>query len=128
MDLFALRSHQRALLARESQYFASENVFLYDTQGRVYSDDDGIRIDASTTGLGKLPPYFDKTFGSVTAGNSSQISDGAAFVILASDAEVKKRKRPVLARVLDTQWSGLDPAQMGLGPVHAIALCCSGIV
>jgi acetyl-CoA C-acetyltransferase len=70
--------------------------------------------------LAKLKPFFDKPFGMVTAGNSSQVTDGAAFVILASADAVKQYNLPVLGRIVDTQWSALNPAEMGLGPVHAI--------
>jgi acetyl-CoA C-acetyltransferase len=70
--------------------------------------------------LAKLKPFFDKPFGNVTAGNSSQITDGAALLILASEAAVKQYNLPVLARIVDTQWAALPPEIMGLGPVHAI--------
>lgn len=55
----------------------------------------------------------------MTAGNSSQVTDGAALLILASKEAVKKYQLPVLAKIVDTQWAGLDPAEMGLGPVYA---------
>jgi acetyl-CoA C-acetyltransferase len=71
--------------------------------------------------LAKLKPVFDKPFGKVTAGNSAQVTDGAAWLILASEDAVQRYKLPVLARLVDSEWAGLDPAQMGLGPVHAMA-------
>ena len=55
----------------------------------------------------------------MTAGNSSQVTDGAALLLLASKEAVKKYQLPVLARIVDTQWAGVDPAEMGLGPVYA---------
>ena len=62
---------------------------------------------------------FDKKFGSVTAGNSSQVTDGAALLLLASRDAVIKYKLPVIAKITDVAWAGLDPAEMGLGPVYA---------
>jgi acetyl-CoA C-acetyltransferase len=69
--------------------------------------------------LAKLKPFFDRKYGSVTPGNSSQITDGAAWLILASEDSLKKYDLKPIGRILDSQWAGLDPAQMGLGPVHA---------
>jgi acetyl-CoA C-acetyltransferase len=66
-----------------------------------------------------LKPFFDRKYGNVTAGNSSQITDGAAWLVLASDTAVAKYQLPVLGTIVDSEWAGLDPAQMGLGPVHA---------
>jgi len=83
--------------------------------------DDGVRADSSLEKLAKLKPVFDRPFGKVTAGNSAQITDGAAWLVLASEAAVKKYELPVLGRIVDTQWAALDPSQMGLGPVHAMA-------
>ena len=78
-----------------------------------------MRADSSLSGLTKLKPYFDKKYGRITPGNSSQITDGAAWLILASEAAVEKWQLQPLGKITDTQWAGLDPAQMGLGPVHA---------
>ncbi len=69
--------------------------------------------------LARLKPVFDKPFGNVTAGNSAQITDGAAALILASDKAVKQYDLPVLGRIVDCEWAGVLPEQMGLGPVHA---------
>jgi acetyl-CoA C-acetyltransferase len=70
--------------------------------------------------LAKLKPVFDRTYGNVTAGNSSQVTDGAAMVILASEDVVNEYGLKPLGRIVDTHWGALDPAEMGLGPVHAI--------
>ena len=78
-----------------------------------------MREDSTPENLAKLKPFFDRKYGNVTAGNSSQITDGAAWLILASEAAVAKYRLPVLGRIVDSEWAGLDPAQMGLGPVHA---------
>ncbi len=118
MDEFSVRSHQRALAGRESGHFG-EIVPLVDGKGKVYSEDDGVRADSSLPGLAKLKPFFDRKYGRITPGNSSQISDGAAWLLLASAAAVEKWKLEPLGKITDSQWAGLDPAQMGLGPVHA---------
>ena len=118
MDEFAVRSHQRALAGRTAGHF-QEIVPVVDGNGKVYGDDDGVRADASMAGMAKLNPFFDKKYGNITAANSSQITDGAAWLILASEAAVKKWGLQPLGRIVDSQWAGLDPAQMGLGPVHA---------
>ena len=118
MDEFAVRSHQRALAGREAGYF-EEIVPVVDAQGKVYAEDDGVRADASMAGMAKLKPFFDKKYGNITAANSSQITDGAAWLILASEAAVKKWQLKPLGKIVDSEWAGLDPALMGLGPVHA---------
>src|SRR5205823_2439537 len=79
----------------------------------------GVRRDSSTANLAKLKPFFDRKYGNVTPGNSSQITDGAAWLILASEAALDEFKLQPLGKIIDSQWAGLDPAQMGLGPVHA---------
>ena len=119
MDEFSVRSHQRALAGRTAGHFG-EIVPLVDDKGNVYGEDDGVRPDASMAGMAKLKPFFDKKYGNVTAANSSQITDGAAWLILASEDAVRKWNLKPLGRIMDSQWAGLDPAQMGLGPVHAV--------
>jgi acetyl-CoA C-acetyltransferase len=118
MDEFAVRSHQRALAARAAGHFG-EIVPVVDNHGKIYAEDDGVRADASMAGMAKLKPFFDKKYGNITAANSSQITDGAAWVLLASAEAVDKWNLKPLGKIVDSQWSGLDPAQMGLGPVHA---------
>ncbi len=118
MDEFSVRSHQRAVAGRAAGHLA-EIVPLIDERGNVYADDDGVRSDATLAGMAKPKPFFDKTYGNITAANSSQITDGAAWLVLASEEAVKKWKLKPLGRIVDSQWAGLDPAQMGLGPVHA---------
>jgi acetyl-CoA C-acetyltransferase len=119
MDVFSVRSHQRVAAAQDAGNYAGEVVPLYDTRGEAYLADDGVRRDSSIENLAKLKPFFDRKFGNITAGNSSQITDGGAWLILASEQAVDKFGLPVLGRIVDTEWAGLDPAQMGLGPVHA---------
>lgn len=118
MDEFAVRSHQRALAGRDAGHF-DEIVPVIDSQGKVYAEDDGVRADASMAGMAKLKPFFDKKYGNVTAANSSQITDGAAWVLLASEEAVQQWGLKPLGRIVDSQWAGLEPEQMGLGPVHA---------
>ena len=118
MDEFSVRSHQRAVAARQAGRFG-EIVPLVDGQGRVYLEDDGVRADSSMAGLARLKPFFDRRYGRVTPGNSSQITDGAAWLLLASQAAVDDWQLQPLGRIMDSEWAGLDPAEMGLGPVHA---------
>jgi acetyl-CoA C-acetyltransferase len=120
MDAFALTSHQR-LAAAQDQGRLDEIDVVYDTKGHCYSDDDGLRRETDMAQLAKLKPVFDRPFGSVTAGNSAQVTDGAAWLILASEDAVARHRLPVLAQLRDSHWAGLDPAQMGLGPVYAMA-------
>ncbi|NOX09526.1 MAG: acetyl-CoA C-acetyltransferase [Gammaproteobacteria bacterium] len=119
MDAYAVRSHQRLTQAIKEGYL-SEIEVLYDTHGKVYSHDDGVREDSSVEKLGHLQPVFDRPFGAVTAGNSAQITDGASILILASTTAVEKYNLKVRGEIKACQWAGLDPAQMGLGPVHAV--------
>ncbi len=120
MDAYALRSHQRLDHAQQNGHL-QEIEPVYDDKGNYYAVDDGLRADSSMEKLARLKPVFDRSFGKVTAGNSAQITDGAAWLILASETAVKQYELPVLGRIVDSQWAGLDPSQMGLGPVHAMA-------
>ncbi len=119
MDEFSARSHQRVLAAQKAGHYANEVVPLFDKTGKVYAADDGVREDSTAENLAKLRPFFDRKYGNVTAGNSSQVTDGAAWLVLASEQAVEQHKLVPKGRIVDAQWAGLDPAQMGLGPVHA---------
>ena len=126
MDEYSARSHARVIRSQESHWLdaahdglAAELVPLYDADGKLYADDDGVRKDSTAQNLAKLKPFFDRKYGSVTPGNSSQITDGGAWLLLASEEAVKRHGLRPVGRILDSQWAGLDPAQMGLGPVHA---------
>jgi len=119
MDAFAVESHRKVVEA-VSQQVMDEIVPIISDQGVVYDADDGVRPDSSLESLAKLRPVFDKKFGMVTAGNSAQITDGAAMLILASSQAVKKYKLPILGTLDDVQWSGLAPEQMGLGPAYSM--------
>jgi acetyl-CoA C-acetyltransferase len=119
MDAFAAESHRRVLAAQKAGHFEHEIAAAYDRTGRIYDSDDGVRDDSTPDNLAKLRPFFDRKYGNVTAGNSSQITDGAAWLVLASEAAVARHGLAVLGTICDSEWAGLDPAQMGLGPVHA---------
>ena len=118
MDAYAVRSHLR-LAAAQAEGRLGEIVPLIDDGGQIFDQDDGVRPDSSVEKLAKLKPFFDREFGNVTPGNSSQITDGAAWVVLASAAAVKQYDLPVLGCLVDSQWAALDPRQMGFGPVNA---------
>lgn len=120
MDAYASRCHQRLGKAMTDNLL-DEIVTIIDHNGGVYNQDDGLRADTTIEKLAKLKPFFDKKYGMVTAGNSAQVTDGAALLILASGEAVEKHSLPVLGRVKAVHWTGLDPAEMGLGPAHAIA-------
>jgi len=126
MDEYSARSHANVIRAQEAGLFnkphdglSPEIEPLFDAKGTLYKDDDGVRKDSTAENLAKLRPFFDRKYGNVTAGNSSQITDGGAWVLLATEEAVKRHGLKPLARIVDSQWTGLDPAQMGLGPVHA---------
>ena len=119
MDGFAARSHQRVLAARQAGHFDAELVPLFDGGGKAYLEDDGVREDSTPANLAKLKPFFDRKYGNVTAGNSSQVTDGAAWLLLASERAVAQHKLTPVGRIADTEWAALDPAQMGLGPVQS---------
>ncbi|OGA60506.1 MAG: acetyl-CoA acetyltransferase [Betaproteobacteria bacterium RIFCSPLOWO2_12_FULL_65_14] len=121
-DAFSVRSHELVSRAQDQGHLApggGEVEALYGRDGTTYTLDDGVRRDASLDNLKKLRPFFDRKYGSVTPGNSSQITDGAAWMLLASEQALKKYGLEPMGRIVDSEWAGLDPAQMGLGPVHA---------
>ena len=119
MDQYAESSHHRLAQAQENGVFNTEITPLYDDQGTLYEHDNGVRADSSCAKLAKLKPVFDRN-GNITAGNSAQITDGAALLLLASEQAVAQYNLPVMGTIVDAQWSALDPALMGLGPAHAM--------
>ncbi len=118
-DDFALRSHQRAIAATDSGIFKREIVPVPLPDGRVMDVDEGPRRDTSLEKLASLEPAFIRG-GSVTAGNSSPLNDGAAAVVLMSAEKARELGIPPLARVRTMAVAGVDPAYMGIGPVPAI--------
>ena len=119
MDAYAAESHRRVLAAQRDGHFARELVPLYDRAGKLHAADDGVREDSTAANLAKLKPFFDRKYGNVTAGNSSQVTDGGAWLVVASGRAIEKHGLTPRGRIVDAEWAGLDPAQMGLGPVHA---------
>ena len=93
---------------------------MIDRKGKLFAHDDGVRPNSTMADLAKLKPAFERPFGKVTAGNSSQISDGASWVILASEAAVSRFNLKPMARVVDCNWAALDPSVMGLGPALSL--------
>ena len=130
-DQFAFESHQKALKANQEGKFANQIIpipveynFLDENQKMQtkkfdFSVDEGPRLDTSLEGLAKLKPVF-ANGGSVTAGNSSQMSDGAAFVIVMSEEMVKELGLEPEARLVAYAAAGLEPRIMGMGPIYAI--------
>jgi acetyl-CoA C-acetyltransferase len=117
-DQYAAESQQRLAAAQKNNYFAGEIEPALARDGTVFDHDDGVRPDTSIDTLAKLKPAFERPWGKVTAGNSSQITDGASWVILASEEAVKTYKLAPKAVIVDSEWSALDPSVMGLGPVY----------
>jgi acetyl-CoA acyltransferase len=130
-DAFSYRSHQKAIKAIENGYFKegilpiAVNEVYVDEKGRkqtrtyTVDTDEGPRADTSPEALAKLKPVF-AAGGSVTAGNSSQTSDGAAFVIVMSETMVKELNLQPIGRLVACSSAGVHPRIMGIGPVAAI--------
>lgn len=130
-DAFALESHQRAAAAIDAGRFGPgiapitvNEVYLDENEKRqerthVVDTDEGVRRDSTLEGLARLKPVFAQG-GSVTAGNSSQTSDGAAFVLVVSERMLKELNVEPIARLAGYHVSGLEPRIMGVGPIHAV--------
>ena len=129
-DRFALRSHERALAAQSGGFFEQEIIPLKVQQTSFqngisktityqFSSDEGPRVDTSMEALGRLRPVF-RNGGSVTAGNASQMSDGAAATVVMSEAMATRLGAEPLARMVGFAVAGVPPALMGIGPVPAI--------
>lgn len=121
-DAFALRSHQRAVKAQEDCKFTNELVHVEIPQKKgepiVVDKDEGPRADTSLEKLAKLQPAFRKN-GTVTAGNSSSLNDGAAAVLIMSRKKAKELGYAPMARIVSTGVAGVDPRYMGIGPIPA---------
>ncbi|PYS71177.1 MAG: acetyl-CoA C-acyltransferase [Acidobacteria bacterium] len=130
-DEFALRSHQRAIAALDANKFKDETVPLtvtveeLDAKGKKqhteiqFEKDEGPRRDSSAEALAKLKPAF-QLKGTITAGNSSQMSDGAAAAIVMSEERAKQLGVKPIARLIAYATAGCPPEEMGIGPVYAI--------
>ncbi len=119
-DTYAVESHKRLAAAQEAGVLEDEVLPAFDRAGHVYKNDDGVRPDSSVDKLGELKPVFEKPYGRVTAGNASQVTDGASWCILASGDAVKRHKLQPVAKLVDSEWAALNPAVMGLGPVMSV--------
>jgi acetyl-CoA C-acetyltransferase len=123
-DQYAVESQQRLARAQKEGFFDGELEPTVARDGKVYDHDDGVRPDSTVEKLAELKPAFERPWGKVTAGNSSQITDGASWVILASEQAVKQHGLTPRAVIVDSEWSALDPSVMGLGPV----LCSTALM
>ncbi|KAG2231657.1 Thiolase, N-terminal domain-containing protein [Thamnidium elegans] len=127
-DAFSAHSHQKAAAAQKAGYFKEEivpcQVTILDKDGEnpkeiIVDQDEGIRANSTTESLGKLKPAFSAT-GSTTAGNASQISDGAAAVLLMKRKTALKLNLPILGKYVTSSVVGVPPRVMGVGPAYAI--------
>jgi acetyl-CoA acetyltransferase family protein len=123
-DKYAMQSHNRAQEATKKGIFNDEIVTIFNNdakKSKIIENDEGIRNDQNMTALAKLKPYFKKNTGTVTVGNSSQLTDAAAAVILMGESRAKQLKLKPIGYLKDFAYAGLDPDRMGLGPVFATA-------
>jgi len=132
-DEFSVLSHARANAAIKSGKFAEEIVpvvtkFKNESTGTekeiIFDTDDGVRADTTLEGLSKLPTVFKKD-GSTTAGNASQVSDGAAAALLMTRKKAQQLKLPIMGTFRSYAVTGVDPAVMGIGPAFAIPAAVS---
>jgi acetyl-CoA C-acetyltransferase/acetyl-CoA acyltransferase len=119
-DAFALRSHLRATSAAPVVQKEIAPLYVMGREVKPVLADNGIRSDSSLEKLASLKPLFNREHGSVTAGNSSQITDGAVALLVASEEAVIRHDWQPLGRLIDYAYTGCDPRRMGLGPVRAI--------
>jgi acetyl-CoA C-acetyltransferase len=123
-DACALESHRRLVRARDGRRLEGEVEPAFARDGTVHERDDGVRPDTDMDALASLSPAFEKPHGKVTPGNSSQVTDGACWTLVASEAAVERHRLTPLARIVDSAWAALDPSVMGLGPV----LCATALL
>lgn len=117
-DEYALQSHLKAQKAQENNSLQSELHPIITKDGSLLQDD-GIRYNQTKEALGKLKPIFDRVSGTVTAGNSSQVSDGACMMIVTTMSKAKELNLEPLGIVKDYAYAGLEASRMGLGPIYA---------
>jgi acetyl-CoA acyltransferase 1 len=123
-DAFAAKSYQKAAAAQKAGYFDQEIAPItvtYEDKEIVVSKDDGIRDGVTAESLGKIRPAFAKN-GSIHAGNASQISDGAAVVLLMKRSTAIKLGQPILGKFVSASVIGVPPLLMGIGPWKAIPI------
>ena len=117
-DIYAVNSHLKAQKAIESGVFKDE-IHPIMTKNASLSSDDGVRFNQTSEALSKLNPIFERVGGTVTAGNSSQVSDGACSLIVCSESKAKELNLEPIGYISDYSYAGLDAHRMGLGPVYA---------
>jgi acetyl-CoA C-acetyltransferase len=123
-DAYAVESQRRLARAQQEKRFDGELESAFSREGKVYGHDDGVRPDTTPEKLRQLAPAFEKPWGKMTAGNSSQITDGASWVILASERALQEHGLTPRAQIIDSEWASLDPRIMGLAPV----LCTTALL
>ncbi len=121
-DAFALTSHERAVAAREAIDEELTPVYTGSSSKQAIVRDNGPRENQSMEALRKLRPAFDRRHGTVTAGNSSQITDGAVALLVMKASRAEALGLEPLGRLLAYRYAGCEPTRMGMGPAHAIAL------
>jgi len=117
-DRWALQSHQKAIAAQAACHFKGELVPVELPDGSTFEEDEGPRADTSLEKLAALKPAFEKD-GTVTAGNSSPLNDGAACLVMMSESHAVRLNLRPIARVVAAASAGVDPSCMGLGPIPA---------
>ncbi len=120
-DVFALESHLRVLASREKLKEEMMTVFIPPTYDKTATEDNGAREGQSMEALTKLRPAFDRRTGTVTAGNSSQITDGAVALLVMTEQRAVELGFTPLGVLTGYSYAGCDPSRMGLGPLFAIA-------
>ena len=116
-DAYAAQSHHRLARAQRKGWLEREVQPVFSREGEVYDHDDGVRPDTDEAQLAQLKAAFEKPHGQVTPGNSSQVTDGACWTLLASEQAAEKLGVEPLGYIDDVEWAALDPKRMGLGPV-----------
>lgn len=119
-DAFALESHRRVIAARARLHEETMQVILPPKFEKAVWDDNGVRENLTMEQLAKLKTVFDRKSGTVTAGNSSQLTDGACALLVMEEERAKAEGRSVLGTILAYDTIGLEPAEMGLGPAFVI--------
>lgn len=119
-DAFALESHKRVIAAREKLKEEMMTIFIPSDYEKFTQEDNGVRENLTMEQLAKLKPVFDRRSGTVTAGNSSQLTDGACALLVMEEEKAKSLGYEVLGTIRDYDYVGLEPSEMGLGPAFAI--------
>ncbi len=117
-DQYSLLSHKNSI-NYEKEIHSKQITSIYSSNGSYFNKDDGIRPNLEIDNLKKLKAVFDRPDGTITAGNSSQVTDGACLFLLASEKAVRDFNLKPIGAIVDEEWAGLSPAEMGLGPIHA---------